>query len=408
MKSARLQTAQTSAGDNCDSTPAFPVPPHKIAKPHNGALNGAFILDVEPAPTAQPPSPQVRAGNPAEKVPCYRLLSASDLADLPPLTWLIRNVLPTTGFGAIFGASGCGKTFMLLDLCHAIAAGRDWFGRRTKAVPVVYLGLEGEAGLKQRVQAWQIQNDGVAPEKRLLFITQPFDLLSPIYVNALAECLLSAGLNNGLLVIDTLNRAAPGADENTSTDMGRIIQACKELQQRIGGLVLLVHHTGKDSSKGLRGHSSLYASLDVVVEIAVSGTLHTWTLMKNKDGKDGISGAFSLAEIEVGLDEDGEPLTSCAVVEEQTVEGKPSVKPPGGKNQKLILDAIGQALAALPLDQANEPGSKNRMALEDVHALAAKVIGGDPSRAHAQAKSIIKNLKAQRHLIIDADYVSLP
>jgi len=70
-----------------------------------------------------------------------------------------------------------------------------------------------------------------------------------------------------LLVIDTLTVAASGADENSSSDMGLIIEAAKALQAKLGGLVLLVHHSGKDQSKGLRGHSSLHAALDAAIEV---------------------------------------------------------------------------------------------------------------------------------------------
>ena len=53
--------------------------------------------------------------------------------------------------------------------------------------------------------------------------------------------------------------------------MGQIIAAAKELQTFVGGLVVLVHHTGKDASKGLRGHSSLQAALDAAIEVRRDG-----------------------------------------------------------------------------------------------------------------------------------------
>ena len=49
------------------------------------------------------------------------------------------------------------------------------------------------------------------------------------------------------------NRSAPDADENSSKDMGLIIDGMKK-SQRIVKVVICVHHTGKDVSKGLRGH----------------------------------------------------------------------------------------------------------------------------------------------------------
>ncbi len=69
------------------------------------------------------------------------------------------------------------------------------------------------------------------------------------------------------MFIDTLNRSAPDADENSSKDMGLIIDGMKKIQSQCEGLVICVHHTGKDVSKGLRGHSSLLAALDSAIQV---------------------------------------------------------------------------------------------------------------------------------------------
>ena len=83
-----------------------------------------------------------------------------------------------------------------------------------------------------------------------------------------------------VVFIDTLNRAAPTADENSSRDMGEILEAAKRLQSKTGGLVMLVHHTGKDASKGLRGHSSLFAAIDSAVDVRRDGDSREWKVAK--------------------------------------------------------------------------------------------------------------------------------
>ncbi len=66
---------------------------------------------------------------------------------------------------------------------------------------------------------------------------------------------MSAVVPAGAVVfIDTRNRAAPTADENSSKDMGGILEAAKRLQTLTGGLVVLIHPTGKDTTKGQRAH----------------------------------------------------------------------------------------------------------------------------------------------------------
>ena len=55
-----------------------------------------------------------------------------------------------------------------------------------------------------------------------------------------------------VIVVDTLAQATVGMDENSGEDMTRAIAACKRIQED-EGLVVLIHHTGKDTSRGMRG-----------------------------------------------------------------------------------------------------------------------------------------------------------
>ena len=269
--------------------------------------------------------------------PRYKLLTSADLHALPPLSWRIRGALPAEGLAAIFGPSGSGKSFLALDMAAAIASGREWFALRVTAAPVVYCMLEGEAGLPVRVAAWESRNDAVM--KVRVLVQQPFKLTEPQDVQDLAAAVLGAG-GGAVTFIDTLNRAAPTADENSSRDMGSIIEAAKDLQRATGGLVVLVHHTGKDVSKGLRGHSSLFAALDAAIEVSRSMDRHEWTLTKSKDGADGVVNAFTLSTVFLGPDADGEPLSSCAVVRDGSAAEVRRTKLPQGKNQLIVWDVL--------------------------------------------------------------------
>ncbi|MBB5456136.1 hypothetical protein HDG36_007721 [Paraburkholderia sp. Kb1A] len=268
----------------------------------------------------------------------FRVLSADDLANAPPLRWLVRGVLPASGLAALYGPSGSGKSFLALDLCAAIAGGEDWFGRRVDTAPVLYVCLEGEAGMGKRVAAWRTHNGRAVPEQ-IGFITQSFDLRSPADIDDLCGAVLAAGLRDGVLVIDTLNRAAPGADENASTDMGTLIEACKEIQRVTGGVVLAVHHTGKDAAKGLRGHSSLHAALDAAIEVKRDGDRREWSVAKSKDDADGACNPFRLELVDLGEDEDGEAVTSCVVAPDHS-PANAGRRAPKGAIQKIVHEAM--------------------------------------------------------------------
>ncbi|MCB1908403.1 MAG: AAA family ATPase [Rhodocyclaceae bacterium] len=280
---------------------------------------------------------------PPERFP---LLTAAELAAMPPVRWAIKHVLPLKGIAAIYGPSGCGKTFVILDAAMAVSAGLPWFGHRTLPLPVVYVGLEGAAGLASRVQAYRAEHGADAGE-RVRFITAPLRILETGDLDALAEAIEAAGAARGIAIIDTLNASAPGADENASEDMGRIIDGAKRLQAAIGGVVVLVHHTGKDSTRGLRGHSSLFAALDAAIEVQRDGDARSWKLAKSKDGADGEFVPFRLRVVELGEDDDGEPVTSCVVepVEDEAAMVKRALPPKAG-NQRLIWEGLKDMLKA--------------------------------------------------------------
>ncbi|PIY00770.1 MAG: hypothetical protein CO070_03345 [Gallionellales bacterium CG_4_9_14_0_8_um_filter_55_61] len=271
----------------------------------------------------------------------YALLTDEDLHKLPPLQWRIKKVLPQTGLAAWFGPSGSGKSFAVFDALQSMAAGRDWFGYKTKPCNALYCVLEGEGGAAGRGAAYRIRHGATSPNIR--YLVQPFSLLESRDITELAQAIKADGQSAEVVVLDTLNRAAPGADENDSKSMGQIIAASKQLQTLIGGLVILVHHTGKDASKGLRGHSSLHGALDAAIEVRRDGDNREWLIAKSKDGEDGASHPFKLEVVELGIDEDGEPITSCVVHPLEDVAGSiKKVPPPKSGNQRAIWDALGE------------------------------------------------------------------
>ncbi len=274
----------------------------------------------------------------------YKLLSIDEVYNSPPMDWIIKGIIPKVGLTALYGASSSGKSFLLLDLALTVVTGEAfWFGRRVNAVPITYVCLEGESGLGKRLKAWFTYTNKALP-KSIRFITQPFNLLTED-VNELVKAIVKAGHTGGMIIIDTLNRAAPGADENSPVDMGKIISSSSNLQRLTGGMVLLAHHTGKDETKKLRGHSSLPAALDGAIEVTRTGTSRQWAVAKSKDDKDGDSYPFKLDVVHLGIDKDDDAITSCVVApcdsNNPTTGG---FKVPQSGNQKIIWDALGNLL----------------------------------------------------------------
>lgn len=329
------------------------------------------------------------------ELPRYRLLTGADLRDMPPLAWRIRGVLPAQGLAALYGPSTSGKSFLAFDMAAAVARGRAWFAHRVAPAPVVYLALEGEGGFRGRARAWELANHGELPAD-LHLILQPFGLTEPQDVADLA-----AVLPRGCVVIlDTLNRAAPLADENASRDMGEILQAAKHLQTLTDGLVLLVHHSGKDATRGLRGHSSLFAAVDAAIEVTREGDRREWKVAKTKDGEDGRAHPFRLAVQPLGVDSDGEEITSCVVQPDTTAQAVRAVKLPQGGNQRIALDALRPVFKAsgrTGIDGA--PPLRLCLELEAAIAAAAGALPVANDRKTSRAREAITGLIARGVLV---------
>lgn len=337
----------------------------------------------------------------------FAILTADELAALPPLRWRVKRVFPDRGVAVVFGASGSGKTFLVLDFAEHIASGRAWFGYQTTPCAVVYVGLEGTAGLSQRVQAYRAHHDGDAAQG-MHFIIQPVDLLATGDVSDLATAIRGTGA--GVVIIDTLNAAAPGADENASQDMGRVIAAAKALQDAVGGLVVLVHHSGKDAARGLRGHSSLFAAMDAVLEVVRDGARREWKLSKSKDGADGQAHPFRLVVVPLGTDDDGDPITSCVIEPDDTpADGVRRAALPGGGNMRLAWDAIGDLLKrSTNQGMASAPPGRPCVTLEEAIAAAAPRLPCEAKRQRERAQQAVTGLVGRGNLAHADGWVWLP
>ena len=265
--------------------------------------------------------------------PAPLLMTADQLRQLPVPPYVVRSVFPAQGMAAIYGEPGSGKSFLALHLAHAISAGiADWFGLRVRQRPVIYVALEGVGGIGKRTTALELHSKQLCPDQ-LRFWRRAIHLLTGDGLDLLASEILTAVGIGAVVIVDTLNQASPGADENTSQDMGKIIANSKDLAATVGGLVILVHHAGKNRSLGLRGHSSMLAAMDAVIEVTKAPTGRKWAVTKAKDDSSDVVRDFDLVPYDVGQDDDGDPITSCAV--QRTVHvAPPASRVPAGKHQK--------------------------------------------------------------------------
>ena len=318
----------------------------------------------------------------------YVLLSNSDIQEKPPVKWLVHKVIKAEGLYCIYGASGSGKTFLTLDMLLSIATGRKWFGMKTMQVPVTYLCLESRNAIAMRIRAWEMNNQTCPSNFKQ--VHDDFDFKNKKDILELAEVINNSNMNHGIVAIDTFNASIHGLDENSSRDMGVVLQNLKLLSKLTHCAVGVVHHSGKDSSQGMRGHSSLHGAFDNIIEVK-SASYSSWRLVKNKDEEGNISFNFKLTKIDIGEDTEGDAITSC-FVEASTIPASTS-NFPSGKNQILVYEKLHLILKAKLVDDF--------IALTDAIDLGATALEHlDPHRQKNQSKLIIEKLVQDGHLQI--------
>jgi RecA-family ATPase len=227
--------------------------------------------------------------------------------------WLIKEVLPSHGLAVIYGEPGCGKSFLCLDMALAVARGRPWAGRASRQGTIVYITPEGVSGFKKRIVAYR-QHHKPPPGTPFYLIDDPVILAPPRVLGAtsdvgpLAFRIKEQVETVSAIFVDTLARAMIGADENSTADMGVLIENCTRLAAELECLVVLVHHTGKDSSKGARGSSALKGASDLEMLVSITDGVRNARLTKSKDGEGDLQMDFSLPKVNLG---DG--VSSCII-----------------------------------------------------------------------------------------------
>jgi len=230
----------------------------------------------------------------------------------------VEGLLTTGGVSVVYGESNSGKSFWALSLAAGVASGTDWRDKEVERGGVIYLCLEGERGIQNRIELLKRKNH--------LSNSDPFHIL-PVPVNFLhgedREKLVAtvvglakeANIPVRLVIVDTLSRAMPGGNENGVEDMTELIATVDAVKNETEAHVMLIHHCGKIAAKGARGHSSLRAAVDTEIELIhdKKHNISVATVTKQRDLEGGDVFPFKLDVVGLGEDDKGRAITSCLV-----------------------------------------------------------------------------------------------
>lgn len=266
--------------------------------------------------------------------------SMADILKRPDPKPLIAGLIDELAVCLIYGESGAGKTFFVLDLILHICLGQRWIGRRTTRGSVVYVFGEGGGGLKRRLLAWFMAMRKQKNNAPLVF-RSAVNLFNDAEVDAFIAQLieLNAVARHAIkaIVFDTLARCMVGAEENSNTAMGIIVRNCERIRDALGVAVILVHHTGKNAENKERGASALRCAVDTAIAVKPHGKAGLRVEVEKQ--KDGEKGSPLLFDLEVVPLPKGK--TSCVVrlvgeAAEQQDDGRPVLS----SNQRALFNII--------------------------------------------------------------------
>ena len=375
--------------------------PERLREKPPEAAPPESVAPVVQIATSEPLANQLANSEETSSSPLRRTLKLEAFDDITdePVEWLIDRVIPKKGFVALYGPPGSFKSFIALDIAASIARSAEWFGHEatpTDNGAVIYIAGEGHGGIGARIKACRIHHQ-IEAGTPIYFLRHQVNLRSSeddfsSLIFAIRDLVLALGVKVDLIVIDTLARAFGGGNENSSEDMGAFISACGHLQGEFQAALMVIHHSGKDAAKGLRGHSSLLGAVDTELELLrfegqQKGIL---TVSKQKDGEDGLRFGFEMVEIYIDGDREGslsldEPRKSLAVSPSDEVlknkadEARKSNLNRSGKghNQRLAIDALKDAINTKGLHWKVSVGTRKVVRLEDWRAAFAQKLGSD-------------------------------
>jgi hypothetical protein len=276
----------------------------------------------------------------------FELIPFDKIAFDTASAYLVKGLVPRVCLSVFWGPPKCGKSFLVFDLLMHVALGWKYRGRRVQQGPVVYCALEGQAGLRKRVEAFRQRRLAEGADNVPFYLIADAMNLVADHPALIASVRAALGDTKPIAIaLDTLNRSMPGSESNDE-DMTAYVKAGDALRMAFDCAVVIVHHCGHEGTRP-RGHSSLMGACDAQIAVkrdAADNIIATVELMK--DGPQGGEFASRLEVVELGLDDDGDEITSCVIA---PVEGlQPSAKASAGfkltKAAKNALSALNYAI----------------------------------------------------------------
>lgn len=276
--------------------------------------------------------------------------------------WIMKGIFARGETSAWVAPPKAGKSALLADICIAVAAGRDWRGKRSKErCAVVYFALERGDLVRRRLIA-TMRRDGIGALPIRVVAGIPIINTQEgrtAVIDEIADAAARFGIPTGLIVFDTYAKliAACGGDEDSASDQLALLADLEKIKIETDCHAALIGHTGKDPLKGWRGSNAGLSDVDI--EIRIKGDDHRTAYVEHaNDAPDGTITTFTIEGFELGRDEDGDPIDIGIVARDAPAQGDAQHT---GVAQRKLPDAQRIAFESLceAINEAGEPQPGN-------------------------------------------------
>jgi hypothetical protein len=226
-----------------------------------------LVMDEAAPPPPTPATPRLAAAV-ARYVTSHRLLTTSQLLDMPEPDWFIERLIPKSPILVLHGDPGSRKTFLALDWAVCAEHGLQWHGKDISPGKVLYILGEGVQGLPKRLRALA-HSKGLKPEDiKITWMAEPLNLFKITDEQVELWASFVQHFHFKYIVVDTLHKNMAGGEENSAKEVGQVFANAKKIAGDAD--LIFVHHDTK-SKPGTRGSGSIDGDSDTVLRVKSTG-----------------------------------------------------------------------------------------------------------------------------------------